>query len=111
MEVSELTAIFYVHSILPYNIIADFSTVACFLQVQITSGNELEVLIAPEGVVPVISFLKDHTNAQFTCLADLCGVDIPTKPYRFEVGHITFFVLHLRAATLRASSSLYTLVI
>ncbi|XP_050719372.1 NADH dehydrogenase [ubiquinone] iron-sulfur protein 3, mitochondrial-like [Eriocheir sinensis] len=54
-------------------------------KVQITAGNELEVLIAPEGVVPIITFLKDHTNAQFTCLVDLCGVDFPTRAYRFEV--------------------------
>ncbi|XP_045133144.1 NADH dehydrogenase [ubiquinone] iron-sulfur protein 3, mitochondrial-like [Portunus trituberculatus] len=54
-------------------------------KVQITAGNELEVLIPPEGVVPVISFLKDHTNSQFTSLADLCGVDMPTRAYRFEV--------------------------
>ncbi|KAK3862574.1 hypothetical protein Pcinc_031571 [Petrolisthes cinctipes] len=54
-------------------------------KVQITAGNELEVLIPPEGVTPVISFLKDHTNAQFTCLADLCGVDMPSRSYRFEV--------------------------
>lgn len=54
-------------------------------KVQITAGNELEVLIAPEGVIPVLTFLKDHTNAQYTCLADLCGVDYPAKPFRFEV--------------------------
>jgi len=54
-------------------------------KVQITAGNELEVLIATEGVTPVLTFLKDHTNAQFTSLADLCGVDIPTRAYRFEV--------------------------
>lgn len=54
-------------------------------KVQITAGNELEVLIAPEGVVPVMSFLKDHTNAQYTSLSDLCGVDVPSRAYRFEV--------------------------
>ncbi|XP_042241803.1 NADH dehydrogenase [ubiquinone] iron-sulfur protein 3, mitochondrial-like [Homarus americanus] len=54
-------------------------------KVQLTAGNELEVLIAPEGVIPVISFLKDHTNAQYTSLADLCGLDVPTRAYRFEV--------------------------
>merc|ERR1712002_517304 len=51
-------------------------------KVQITAGNELELLIAPQGVVPVITFLKDHTNAQFTSLSDLCGVDFPTREYR-----------------------------
>ncbi|XP_019629092.1 PREDICTED: NADH dehydrogenase [ubiquinone] iron-sulfur protein 3, mitochondrial-like [Branchiostoma belcheri] len=56
--------------------------------VQVTAQNELEVLIAPEGVVPVLSFLKDHHNAQFGSLADIACVDIPTKPYRFELVYI-----------------------
>ena len=54
-------------------------------KVQLTAGDELEVLIAPEGVLPVITFLKDHHNAQFSSLADICGVDMPTRKYRFEV--------------------------
>nr|XP_027234161.1 NADH dehydrogenase [ubiquinone] iron-sulfur protein 3, mitochondrial-like [Penaeus vannamei] len=54
-------------------------------KVQITAGNELEVLIAPEGVIPVLTFLKDHTNGQYTCLTDLCGVDMPSRAFRFEV--------------------------
>ena len=54
-------------------------------KVQLTAGDELEILISPEGVLPVISFLKDHHNAQFASLADICGVDMPTREYRFEV--------------------------
>lgn len=53
--------------------------------VQITPGNELEILIAPEGVLPVIQFLKDHHNAQFCNLADIAGMDVPSRKYRFEV--------------------------
>jgi len=53
--------------------------------IQVTHGNELEVLIHPDGVLPVLSFLKNHTNAQFTSLADICGMDVPTRQYRFEV--------------------------
>merc|ERR1712013_967604 len=52
---------------------------------QLTSGDELEILIAPQGVVPVMSLLKNHHNAQFGSMADICGVDIPTRPFRFEV--------------------------
>jgi len=58
--------------------------------VQVTHGNELEVLIHPDGVLPVLSFLKNHTNAQFTCVSDICGLDVPTRQYRFEVK--TFFI-------------------
>lgn len=54
-------------------------------KVQLTAGDELEVLISPEGIIPVLSFLKDHHNAQFTNLADIAGLDMPTREYRFEV--------------------------
>ncbi|KAK7789939.1 hypothetical protein R5R35_000721 [Gryllus longicercus] len=54
-------------------------------KVQLTAGDELEVLIAPEGVVPVLQFLKDHHNAQFTNLIDIAGMDVPSREYRFEV--------------------------
>lgn len=42
-------------------------------KVQLTSGDELEVLIAPEGVLPVLQFLKDHHQAQFENLVDIAG--------------------------------------
>lgn len=46
---------------------------------------ELELLIVPEGVLPVISFLKNHHNCQFTSLTDITGIDVPSRQYRFEV--------------------------
>lgn len=54
-------------------------------KVQITCGDELEVLIAPEGVLPVLQFLKDHHNAQFANLTDITAIDVPSRQYRFEV--------------------------
>lgn len=53
--------------------------------VQMTSTNELEILIHPDGVFSTIAFLKDHTNAQFSSLSDITAMDVPTRPYRFEV--------------------------
>lgn len=54
-------------------------------KVQLTQGDELEVLICPEGVIPVLSFLKDNHNGQFVNLIDIAGVDVPTRQYRFEI--------------------------
>lgn len=54
-------------------------------KVQITAGNELEVLIPPEAVIPVLEFLKDHHSAQFVNLVDIAGMDVPTRPHRFEI--------------------------
>ncbi|CAF1636107.1 unnamed protein product [Adineta ricciae] len=55
--------------------------------VQMTSTNELEILIHPDGVFSVIAFLKDHTNAQFSSLADITAIDVPTRVYRFELAY------------------------
>ncbi|XP_055535737.1 NADH dehydrogenase [ubiquinone] iron-sulfur protein 3, mitochondrial [Wyeomyia smithii] len=54
-------------------------------KVQLTAGDELEILIAPEGVVPVLQFLKDNHLAQFANLVDIAGMDVPSRQYRFEV--------------------------
>lgn len=57
-----------------------------FIQkVQITSGDELELLIAPEGIIPVLQFLKDNHNSQFSNLSDITAIDVPSRQYRFEV--------------------------
>ncbi|KAK0424296.1 hypothetical protein QR680_008599 [Steinernema hermaphroditum] len=54
-------------------------------QVQFAGGDELELLIHPSGVIPVLSFLKGNHSAQFTNLIFICGVDVPTRQNRFEV--------------------------
>ena len=54
-------------------------------KVQIVTGDELELLVAPEGIVPVLSFLKNHHQCQFASLADLGAMDVPSREYRFEV--------------------------
>lgn len=57
-----------------------------FIQrVQFAAGDELELLIHPSGVLPVLSFLKGHHSAQFTNFVFACGVDVPTREKRFEV--------------------------
>uniref|UniRef100_A0A9L0I867 NADH dehydrogenase [ubiquinone] iron-sulfur protein 3, mitochondrial n=1 Tax=Equus asinus TaxID=9793 RepID=A0A9L0I867_EQUAS len=54
-------------------------------QVQVSCFSELEICIHPDGVIPVLTFLRDHSNAQFKSLADLTAVDIPTRQNRFEI--------------------------
>ena len=60
-----------------------------FIQaIQLTNCNELEVLIHPDGIIPVLMFLRDNHNCQFSQLIDITALDIPTKVYRFEVVYI-----------------------
>lgn len=52
---------------------------------QVTTNNELEILIHPEGVIPMLSFLKENHRTQFHSFVDITAVDIPSRQYRFEV--------------------------
>ena len=54
------------------------------IEVKVAFG-ELMLLTRPEYIVRVLTFLRDDSNCQFKCLVDICGVDFPDHPQRFEV--------------------------
>jgi len=56
--------------------------------------DELMLYIPPSGVIPVISFLKYHTAAEYTCVVDITAVDFPTRDQRFEVVYNLLSVRH-----------------
>ncbi|KDQ20551.1 hypothetical protein BOTBODRAFT_626451 [Botryobasidium botryosum FD-172 SS1] len=56
-----------------------------FVQQYSVLKDELTLYVAPSGVVPVITFLRDHTQCQFKAVMDITAVDFPTKRERFEV--------------------------
>jgi NADH-quinone oxidoreductase subunit C len=47
--------------------------------------SELVIWCAPASVVRVLTFLRDDANCLFKLLIDVCGVDYPERPERFEV--------------------------
>lgn len=65
-------------------------------KVQIAAGDELEIMVAPDGIRPTLTFLKEHHNAQYTILADITAVDVPNRPFRFEVGINIFIIVYLQ---------------
>jgi len=48
-------------------------------------GGELCCRIEREGLPRVLRFLRDDPRCGFTVLCDICGVDYPDRPMRFEV--------------------------
>ncbi|KAK2736671.1 NADH-ubiquinone oxidoreductase 30.4 kDa subunit, mitochondrial [Myotisia sp. PD_48] len=56
--------------------------------------DELTIYIPPSGVIPVISFLRDHTAAEYKQVSDITAVDFPTREYRFEVVYNLLSVRH-----------------
>jgi len=56
-----------------------------FIQQFSVLKDELTVYIAPSAVVPVLTFLRDHSRCQFKACMDISGVDFPEREKRFEV--------------------------
>lgn len=52
---------------------------------RITAQKELELCIAPSGIIPVLSFLKLHHQTQFNNIVDIAGLDVPSRENRFEI--------------------------
>ncbi|KAI5641390.1 respiratory-chain NADH dehydrogenase, 30 kd subunit domain-containing protein [Phthorimaea operculella] len=54
-------------------------------QVQIQHNDEVEICCCPEGMYPVLSFLRYHQHACFQALSSATAVDVPSRQFRFEV--------------------------
>lgn len=46
---------------------------------------ELCLVVERDGLLKVMSFLRDDSSCLFKLLMDVCGVDYPGRPERFEV--------------------------
>ena len=46
---------------------------------------ELTLTAPSQDIVRVIGYLRDDPQCQFTILIDICGVDYPSRPRRFDV--------------------------
>jgi NADH-quinone oxidoreductase subunit C len=46
---------------------------------------ELTIVAEREAILDVIGFLRDDANCRFVSIVDVCGVDYPGRPLRFDV--------------------------
>ena len=49
------------------------------------ANEELTLTVAPADIIRTLTFLRDDSGCRFTLLIDLCGVDYPDRPKRFDV--------------------------
>ena len=47
--------------------------------------NELCINVSINNLIPILFFLKNHTNSQFKILSEICAVDYINKKKRFEI--------------------------
>jgi NADH-quinone oxidoreductase subunit C len=50
-----------------------------------TAFGELTLTVARDQIVPVLTRLRDDPDLQFEVLIDICAVDYPGRPNRFDV--------------------------
>ena len=50
-----------------------------------TAYGELTLTVAGDRIIDVLTALRDDPACRFECLIDICGVDYPARPQRFEV--------------------------
>ncbi|KAI3621981.1 nadh-ubiquinone oxidoreductase kda subunit [Moniliophthora roreri] len=56
-----------------------------FIQQFSVVKDELTLYVAPSAILPVLQFLRDHSQCQFKSIMDISGVDFPEREKRFEV--------------------------
>jgi len=55
---------------------------------------ELSVTTPRESILEVLAFLRDDPQCRFSVLCDICGVDYPDRPLRFEVVYNLLSMAH-----------------
>jgi NADH-quinone oxidoreductase subunit C len=76
------------------------SVVSDVLSVSV-EGDELCIVVRRESIARVLTFLRDDINCQFKQLMDVCGVDYPGRPERFEVVYNLLSLTHNRRIRVR----------
>ena len=64
-------------------------------------GDELVAIVEKEDIVKLLIFLRDDVNCQFKQLMDICGVDYPERPKRFEVVYNLLSLVHNNRVTVK----------
>ena len=58
--------------------------------------DELAIIVRRDAIVRVLTFLRDDVNCHFKQLMDVCAVDYPGRPERFEVVYNLLSLSHNR---------------
>ena len=67
-------------------------------------GGELSCRVEREALLRVLRFLRDDPKCGFSVLCDICGVDYPNRPLRFEVVYNLLSIRHNQRIRLKVST-------
>lgn len=64
---------------------------------------EFTVRVDKDRIVDICLFLRDEPGLEFNFLTDLCGIDYPSRPRRFDVVYHLYSMPHNRRLRLKAA--------
>ena len=64
-------------------------------------ADQLVAIVEKEDIAKLLVFLRDDVNCQFKQLMDICGVDYPERPQRFEVVYNLLSLVHNNRVTVK----------
>lgn len=70
----------------------------------VVEKGELTLLAQRDAIYRVMSFLRDDVNCQFRLLIDVCAVDYPSQPERFEVVYHLLSLQHNQRVRVKVST-------
>jgi len=65
---------------------------------------ELALIVRRDAIVRVLTYLRDDEACKFGALMDVCGVDWPAKPERFEVVYNLLSMRHNRRVRVKLTT-------
>ena len=69
-----------------------------------TAHGELMATVKRDGIRRVLTFLRDDPKCLFAMLVDICGVDYPDRPERFDVVYNLLSLKHNQRIRLKVST-------
>ncbi len=64
---------------------------------------ELAIRVHKDQILEICRFLRDDPDLQFNFLTDLCGVDYPARPRRFDVVYLLYSLPNNRRLRLKVA--------
>ena len=62
------------------------------IEKSVITKEDVTIYTTPSSIVPLLTFLKNHTNGQYDMLVDITAVDYPEREKRFEVVYLLMSV-------------------
>lgn len=69
-----------------------------------TKGQELVLNVTREALLAVMAYLRDADETQYRQLIDICGVDYPSRPERFEIVYQLLSLRHNNRIRVKVST-------